>query len=460
MKLRQRVSPLQCLALISVSAVTLFLPQPVSANKTQGMIQLLSEHLDAARRNDGGYLAATATKEAAWQEYQRTLSVLGVSVTASATSFYSDRVEESRTGNTSSDISRSFTGHQAAITLRKPLFRKREQRAVGQAVARFHAASALLEAADHALFGQLFLAWIEILAARDLLQIAWEAVARGVAIRTEVQTQVQAGEATMDQLGLEIAREQLRWAELAEAQARLSLAEEKLFDYAGPGASVPLELTLESAVPTPIPDIDRAGLVALLEGRNPELRSARWNEEAARLELEKRSADHTPVVDLYASLSKGENDTASYIKDEKRIGLQVSVPLYTSGGISASVAQAEAELRRAQALSMSTAGRLRTQAYTAYAQLQSSLAKLSAAKSQIQAAELYAEATHRGLLAGTITTGELARAEAELLNARQRRLTEMLAFSQAWALMTITTAQVSPAFTGQTPLAPSHGTEP
>lgn len=445
---------LRNLCMTPVWALALFLPQTAAATKTQEMIALLSDHLDAARRIDGSYLAAVAAKEAAWHDYQRALSALGVSVTASATSYYSDRREESPTITGSADIARSFAGNQAAITLRKPLYRKREQKAVAQAAARFHAASALVEAADHTLFGQLFLSWIEVLAARDLLQIAWDAVARAVAIRTELQSQVQAGEATMDQLGLEVARERLRWAELSEAQARVSLAEERLIDYVGDEARVPTTLTLESAVPSPVPELDRSGLVTVVEERNPELRSARWNEEAARLEVEKRDAEHMPVVDLYASVSKGENDTASYIKDEKKIGLQVSVPLYTSGGITASVAQADAELRKTQALSMATANRLRTQASTAYARLLASMAKLSAAGAQIQAAELYVEAMHRGLLAGTMTTGDLARAEAELLNARQRRLAELIAFSQAWAQLSITTAQISPTFAARPPRAP------
>ena len=436
-----------CKPLLLVLAVILFQPPSAqAANKTQEMVRLLSEHLEAARGTDGNYLAAVATKEAAWQEYQRATALLGISVTASASSFYSDRREESRTIVGVSENARSFAGHQAAITIKKPLYRKREQKAVEQATARFEAASALVEAADHALFGQLFLAWIEVLAARDLLQIAWDAVSRAVAIRTEAQSQVQAGEATMDALGLEIARERLRWAELSEAQARLTLAEDRLMDYAGPEAQVPAALTLESAVPNPIPELDRAGLMGVVEAHNPELRSARFNEEAARLEREKRDADHSPVVDLYASLSKGENDTASYIKDEQKVGLQISVPLYTSGGITASVAQAEAEMRKAQAQGMATASRLRSQASSAYARLQASVVKLAAAKSQIQAAELHAEATHRGLLAGTATTGDLARAEAELLIARQKRLAEMLEFSQAWALLSVTTAQISPAF--------------
>ncbi|MFZ9734127.1 MAG: TolC family protein [Burkholderiaceae bacterium] len=75
-------------------------------------------------------------------------------------------------------------------------------------------------------------------------------------------------------------------------------------------------------------------------------------------------------------------------------------------------------------------------------------------EAQIQAAERYAEAMHRGLLAGTMTTGDLARAEAELLNARQRRLAELIAFSQAWAQLSITTAQISPTFAARPPRAP------
>ena len=107
-------------------------------------------------------------------------------------------------------------------------------------------------------------------------------------------------------------------------------------------------------------------------------------------------------------------------------------------------------MRKAQALSMAIASRLRSQVSTAYARLQSSVVKLAAAKAQIQAAELHAEATHRGLLAGITTTGDLARAEAELLISRQKRLAEMLEFSQAWALLSVTTAQISPAFARRT----------
>jgi protease secretion system outer membrane protein len=418
------------------------------------LVRLLSEHLNAARQLDGSYLAALAYKEAAWHEVQRATSALGLTVTASASTFYSDRREEARTVAGVTDVARSLTGHQAAITLKKPLFRQREQTAIAQANARFFAAGALAEAADHELFGRVFMAWIEILAARDFLQIAWDAVARSVAIRTEVQNQLQAGETTKDQLGLELARERLRWAELSEAQARLSLAQDRLADYAGPNAQVPPGFTLETAVPSPVAEIARESLSMTVEERNPQLRSARFNEEAARLERDKRAADHGPVVDLYASVSKGENDTASYIKDEQRIGLQVSIPLYTSGGITASVAQADAEYRKMQALTTATATRLKAQASSAYARLQTSLLKLAAGKANIQATELRAEAVHRGLLAGTMTAGDLARAEADLLNARQQRLAEMLEFSQAWALLSVTTAQIALAFEKRASNAP------
>ena len=70
-----------------LTAILLQPPPAQSADKTQEMVRLLSEHLEAARATDGNYLAAVATKEAAWQEYQRATALLGISVTASATSF-------------------------------------------------------------------------------------------------------------------------------------------------------------------------------------------------------------------------------------------------------------------------------------------------------------------------------------------------------------------------------------
>lgn len=415
-------------------------------DKTDEMVRLLSWHVAQARQFDGTYRAAAASKEAAWQVYQSAAAALGIKVTASATTFYSDRTEESRGVMGVSEVQRSFTGNQLYITAKKPLYRPREIAAIDQAHAHFQGADALLSSAENALFGRVFLAWIEILTARDLMHIARDALDRATVVRIEAERRFKAGDITIDQVGLEVSRQRQRQAEVVQAQLRQDVAERALCDLVGSDAVVPVSFTLESAVPNPIPHVSREQIFEYVEQRNPELIAARFSEQAARLERDKRDADHYPTVDIYATASKGENDTASYIRDEQRIGLQVSVPLYTSGALTAAVQQAEAEYRKMQALTHAAELRLKAQAGVAYATLQSALFKIEASKVHIEATGLRAEAIRRGLLAGTGTYSDLARAEAEFLMARQRRATEMMEFAQAWATLTVSTARIDAVF--------------
>lgn len=448
-RLAARVGALSRFALLRFALAVMLLSVSIhlrADDTTDELIRLMSQHLIQARQLDGTYLATLAAKDAAWQAYELAASAMGVKVMASATAFYSDRTEESRSVLGVTELQRQFTANQIAITARKPIYRPRETAAIEQAHAQFQGAEALLAAAEHALFGKVFSAWMEILTARDLVRIARDALDRATAVRIENQRRFNSGEATMDQAGLEISRERQRQAELFEAQSRQELAERTLMDLAGPDAAVPALFTLESAIPDPTPHLSRDQVLALVDQKSPELMAARLNERAAKLELEKRDADHSPTVDVYATASKGENDTASYIKNEQRVGVQLSVPLYTSGALTAAVSQAQAEYRKMQALTQATGVRLKAQASSAYSTMQSALIKIEASKTHIEAAGLRAEAVRRGFLAGTGTVGDLARAEAEFLTARQRRASEMLEFAQAWAAITVVTARVDSAF--------------
>jgi outer membrane protein TolC len=270
-------------------------------------------------------------------------------------------------------------------------------------------------------------------------------------IREEMERRVQAGEVSIDQLGIEISRFQQRQSEVLDASARLQLSERALVELAGPEAAVPIGLSLEAVAPSPLPDLTVQQVAGLVEQQNPELRSARYSEEQARLERDRMLAERQPTVDLYASVSRGENDTVSFIRDESRIGLQLNVPLYTSGAIEASVAQADAQFRRAQANAQALLVRLRNQAIASMTKVSVSLIKIDATRIHVEATSLRAEAVRKGFLAGVKTRGDIARAESEYIQARQRRANEMLEYASAWAGLVVTTAQIDPIFLEGTP---------
>jgi len=420
--------------------------QPLPQDPITKMSLLIAEHVTQARRSDGTYLASLASKEASWHAFQMSAAAKGIKVSASAGSFYADRTEENRSALGATESQRRFSSSIVALTARQPLYRKKDLIAIEQSAAAYQSAEAALKAAEHTLFGRVFMSWIEVLTARDLLQLSQYALEQATVIREEMERRVQAGEVSIDQLGIEISRFQQRQSEALDASARLQLSERALIELAGPEAAVPLGLSLEAVAPSPLPDLTVQQVAGLVEQQNPELRSAHHSEEQARLERDRMLAERYPTVDLYASVSRGENDTVSFIRDESRIGLQLNVPLYTSGAIEASVAQADAQFRRAQANAQSLLVKLRNQAISSMTKVGVSLVKIDATRIHVEATSLRAEAVRRGFLAGVKTRGDIARAESEYIQARQRRANEMLEYASAWAGLVVTTAQIDPIF--------------
>jgi protease secretion system outer membrane protein len=71
--------------------------------------------------------------------------------------------------------------------------------------------------------------------------------------------------------------------------------------------------------------------------------------EAARQEVNKNRAGHTPRVDFVASYTKSNSDTLNtYNQDQtlRSIGVQINIPIYAGGAVSASSRQAVAGLER------------------------------------------------------------------------------------------------------------------
>lgn len=427
---------LQCL-IGSVSAAT---------EKTDQMIRLLSDHAANARQFDGTYRAAAASRDAAWHAYRFAAAATGIKVIASATSFYTDRTEESTAGQTSTSAQRSFAANQVSLTAKKPLYRPRDIASTEQAYAQVQAAEALLLSADYTLLGRVFLVWAEVMTARDQLQIAKETLLRVNRKRMETEKRLKAGEATIDQLGLEIARQRQRQAEVFELQIRQELAEQALADLAGPNAFIPNSFALDNAVPDRLTQITRGEIFQAIEERNPELIAARFSEQAALLEREKRNADHGATVDIYATASRGENDTAAYIKDEMRLGVQLSLPLYTSGALTSAVSQADADYQKMKAITQATSVSLKDRANSAFGAVKSTRVRIDAINALIQAAELHAESIGRGVIAGVGSYGDLSRAEVELFEARRQRSNELLKFSQAWAALLVLTSRIDSIF--------------
>lgn len=412
------------------------------ASMVQSMQKLIGEHMDRARVRDATYLSAVAAKEAAWQAALMADAASGLKITGSATTFYTDRTEETQIGNGSTTVDRSFNANQVAIGARKPLYRKKDAIATEQAILQFRQSEAFADQVEQELYGRVFVAWIDMLAARDQFKVNLESLAQGQIIHAEVERRQQAGELSIDQLGLEIAKLHQLQSVYVESQSRLTFALRQLRELVGPETEIPEHFSLEMVKPNSITQFPEQRILELIGQVNHELRAARFAEEATSLERQKMAAEKHPTLDLYATVSKGENDTASYIKDERRIGIQLVVPLWTSGSIDASIAQAEALYRKSQGQTSALAQKIRLQSLNALSRMQWIANRIEADNSQLQANEIRVQSLRRAFLAGTQSRGDLAKAESDYLDARKRRIQSMREFAIQWADIAVITSAI------------------
>ena len=85
---------------------------------------------------------------------------------------------------------------------------------------------------------------------------------------------------------------------------------------------------------------------------NPEVESLKHTLEAARQEVRRVDSGHYPRLALILSVGNNESDTTSTYRQSSRtttLGVQLNVPIFAGGSVSAQSRQAVAHLVKAQA---------------------------------------------------------------------------------------------------------------
>jgi outer membrane protein TolC len=152
------------------------------------------------------------------------------------------------------------------------------------------------------------------------------------------------------------------------------------------------------------------------DSANPELASLRHQVEMARQEVERQRAGHHPTLDLIAGRQYGSNETTAQLNQRNItdfIGLQLAVPIYSGGGVSAAIRQAASNLNRAQFQLDAARERIIVETQRYYYGVAQGVEKVRAFEAALEAAEESVKSTRIGVGAGTRTI-------VDVLNAVQR----------------------------------------
>lgn len=281
-----------------------------------------------------------------------------------------------------------------------------------------------VKAERQALAVRLAEAYFELLAAQDNLEFAQAEKASFAKQLEQTRQRFKVGLSAVTDVNEAQARFDQAVANEILAQNTLDNAREGIRQIIGkyPETLVPLKdkLPLESPKPA-----DIEAWVRMAEENNILLLSQRLAVEIARARIKQSEAGHLPTVDLIASYSNNDTDGSnngnafSNGGNDRRIMLQVNVPIFSGGRTSSAVRQAQADFTRATQDLEKTRREVVRNTRSAYLGVMASVASIQALKQSLISSQSALDATQAGFEVGTRTMVDVLQATTALFNAKR-----------------------------------------
>lgn len=167
--------------------------------------------------------------------------------------------------------------------------------------------------------------------------------------------------------------------------------------------------------------------IAKAEAANPQLRALQAQLEVSRMEIDKAKAGHKPTLDAVASVSRSDSDSVTSVNtvyNQKLIGVQLSIPLYSGGYINSTVRQAVADSERAREALEAARRDLGSKVYEQYRAVTEGVLRVAALEQAVRSAEQAVRSSRKSFAAGVRTT-------VDVLNAEQQHTTALRDLAQA-----------------------------
>ena len=378
---------------------------------------------DLALRNDPTFQAAIQEREAGEENrvIGRAALLPNLSWSYNNSRNESEVTQSTAVGNATSD--RNYRSYASALTLQQPLLDY-------EAYARFRQGTAQALMADERFRGKSQELAVRVLSAYSQALLAQERIELSRAQKRTFAERLQLNDRLLK--GGEGTR-----TDVLETQARLSLAQAEEIEAVDAQDGALREL--EAIVGQPLHIEELAPLASSFEiaplepnrfetwrelamANNPELKSQHHALDVASYEVERKRAGHLPKVSLYATSRKTSSDSESSYNqkyDTNSVGIQISLPLFAGGSVSASTRQAANQLSQAQyeldAQTAATLVELRKQ----FNLNTSGAAKVRAYEMAVSSATALVSATKKSVSGGERVNLDVLDAEQQLFTARR-----------------------------------------
>ena len=163
------------------------------------------------------------------------------------------------------------------------------------------------------------------------------------------------------------------------------------------------------------------------EEASPEIKAMQARLEAARREISKAQAGHLPTLDAVAQWSNSGSENITRVNsryENKTIGLQLNIPLYSGGYVNSTIRQAVAEQIRAEESLEALRRDLGVRVHKEYRGVSEGVMRVRALEQAVRSAEQMMKSTQMSLVAGS-------RTQLDVLNAQQQYTLALRDLAQA-----------------------------
>ena len=389
--------------------------------KTVSALGLMQAY-EAALNNDALYQAAIHESEAGQQFKTIGRASLLPVLSGSYSTNYVD-ADRTFTGRTDQ---LNYRNETALLQLRQPVINFESFARYKQGVAQTSAADAQFLVQNQDLIVRLAAAYMDVRFAEDQLAITSSQMSSFAEQRLTNERLFEKGEGTRTEMLETQARFDLAEAQVIEARDNLTNARNVLASIVGEEVKLLNPLLEDFRVkPMQPPSFEEWKEIALEQ--NPEIVSQRHAVEVARQEINKQRAGHAPRVDLVGAINKSMSDNVLFVGLDtftRSIGVQVNVPMYAGGLVSAMTSQAASNHERAKAQLESRTHQILIELRRQFNLNLSSARRIDALVSSVNSRGILLEATRKSAIGGT-------RSNVDILNAKQQFFEATLDLTQA-----------------------------
>lgn len=234
------------------------------------------------------------------------------------------------------------------------------------------------------------------------------------------------GEGTKTDMLETQARLDLAEAQVLEAQDNRETARAQLATVVGGEVTGLDELKPDFRV-LPLPEGGFEELKKTAVAVNPDLVSQTYAIAAAKEEVNKSRAGHTPRVDFVAGYSRSNSETLTTRQQDsvnRTIGIQINIPIYQGGYVNAVSRQAVAALEKSKDDLQARTDKVTVELRKQYAAVVSGASRIAALEKAVVSGKLLLQATEQSIKGGV-------RINLDLLNAQQQLYVSQRDLSQA-----------------------------